>query len=66
MIEWLVRMFNGILHEGRRSKELRSASTIPLCKGKGDRFNCTNYMSGENLCILIKHMHILVTVMMDQ
>ena len=42
-MEWLARVSNVCLMEGRVLKDWQRGVIVPFCKGKGDKMECKNY-----------------------
>ena len=59
--EQLVRIFNTCFECLRSPNELEVACVVPLCKGKGDPWNCNKNL-GLNLLLLVgkKHFQVLM------
>ena len=43
VVEWLERLFNVCFAKGIVPEDWRSACVVPICKGKGDKWECNNY-----------------------
>ena len=54
MIKWVVRLFNLCFIIGVVPKEWCEASTVPLYKGKGDKYECGSYRSISLLSVVGK------------
>ena len=42
VLEWLVRLLNLSFYMGFVPMDWRGACIVPLCKGKGDKYECSN------------------------
>ncbi len=54
IVEWLVRLFNVCFREGTVLLEWRSACVVLLCKGKGDKFECSSFRGNSYLSVVGK------------
>ena len=54
VVDWLVRLFNVCLREGRVPEDWRSACIVPLYKGKGDKCECSSYRGISLLSVVGK------------
>ena len=55
MLEWLVRLLNGSFDMGVVPMDWRGACIVPLCKGKGDKCECSN-SRGIRLLSVVSYM----------
>ena len=49
--DWLLRIFNKYIEYGVVPEDWRAACIVPVCKGKGDRRVCANYIGISILSI---------------
>ncbi len=52
--EWLVRLINVCLREGRVPSDWRDACIVPLYKGKGEKYVCSNFRGTSLLSVVGK------------
>ena len=54
IVEWLVRLFNVCFMRGVVPLDWRSAVVVPLYKGKGDKYECSNFRGISLLSVVGK------------
>ena len=52
VVDWIWRLCNMVFECGVVLEDWRSTVILPLCKGKGERTECSNYR-GINLLIVV-------------